>query len=322
MASAGVSAISGSVAKGRGARRIPVRTNDSLRALAAFVILACGLSWAWTLPFAAAGDVIEKGSGWPTHLPALLGPAFAAMLVTAWWSGREGLRELFSRMGRWRMPGRWWLATLSPLAFFAVAIATAAATGNVPGWHAFGRYSGLPAIGVVAVSTIVLLGALSEETGWRGFALPVLQRRYGPLAAALLLTPLWAAWHAPLFLTVATYRGFPPAGYVGFLFSLACGSIVLTWLYNRTGQSILACAVWHGLFNMATATAAGSGTVAAVTSALVVAQAVVLVALELYALGHRRPSVLGGRSIAHPSWRRASLSFDAAPHVPRGERRD
>ena len=45
------------------------------------------------------------------------------------------------------------------------------------------------------------------------------------------------------FFTVATYRGFAPAGYVGFVFGLACGSIVLTWLYYGTGGSILACAV-------------------------------------------------------------------------------
>src|SRR5438105_11764714 len=74
----------------------------------------------------------------------------------------------------------------------------------------------------------------------------MLQRRHGALAAALLITPIWAVWHLPYFFTVATYRGFAPAGYVGFVFGLACGSIVLHWLYNRTGGSILACAVWHG----------------------------------------------------------------------------
>ena len=306
MASAGISAVrgSGSIRPGR---RVRGKATYGLGALAAFVVLALGFSWASTLPFAAVGDVIEKGSGWPTHLPALLGPGFAAMLVTVWLSGRKGLAELFSRMGRWRMPPQWWVVTLSPLVFLALALAIANAAGNMPSWRAFGRYSGLPTLGVVAVSVVVFLGALGEETGWRGFALPALQRRYGPLFAALLLTPLWALWHLPFFLTVETYRGFPPVGYFGFLFSLACGSIVLTWLYNGSGQSILACALWHGLFNMATATAAGDGTVAAVTSSLVIAQALILVVLELRALGHGRPSVLGGASVARPSWRRARL---------------
>jgi CAAX protease family protein len=319
MASAGVSAMGGSVARRRVVRSGRGLAPAGLGALALFVVLAYGLSWAWMLPFAAIGDVIEKGSGWPTHLPALLGPALAAMLVTAWLSGREGLADLLSRMGRWRLPLRWWVATLSPLGFLSAAVAIAAATGDVPSWGAFGRYSGLPALGLLAVSVVVIVGALGEETGWRGFALPVLQRRYGPLVAALLLSPLWAVWHLPFFLTVASYRGFPPAGYVGFLFSLACGSIVLTWLYNGSGESIFACAVWHGLFNMATATAAGDGTVAAVTSTLVIGQAVVLVALEVRAVRHGDGSVLGGRSGSRPASQDASVRSGWSGLMPRGQ---
>jgi uncharacterized protein len=294
MAAASASATGESVAR-QGLRPYGVRAAPAgLRVLAVFVILSYGFSWAWMLPLAVAGDVIEKGSGWPTHLPALLGPALAALVVTAWVSGRAGLVDLVARMGRWRMPARWWAATLSPLLFLALALAIAAAAGDFPGWDAFGRYSGSPTLGVVGVAVIVLIGALGEETGWRGFALPLLQRRYSPLAAALLITPIWAAWHLPLFLTVSGYRGFAPAAYVGFVFSLGCGSLVLNWLYNGSGGSILACVVWHGLFNIATATAAGSGTIAAVVSTLVIAQALVLLGLELRARKRGWPSVLGG----------------------------
>jgi CAAX protease family protein len=112
---------------------------------------------------------------------------------------------------------------------------------------------------------------------------PRLERRVGALGAALLLTPIWALWHLPLFGVVATYRGFAPPAYVGFLFGLGCGSIVLTWLYNRTGGSVLACSVWHGLFNMSTATAAATGMLAATVSTLVMVQALALVGLELRA---------------------------------------
>lgn len=80
------------------------------------------------------------------------------------------------------------------------------------------------------------------------------------------------------------------------MFALGCGSIVLTWLYNRTGGSILACAIWHGLFNMATATVAASGTLAGVTSALVIVQAIVLLRLELRARKRGGTSVIGPRA--------------------------
>jgi uncharacterized protein len=263
--------------------------------LASFVALAYAVSWGWAFPFVAAGDVIEKGVGWPTNFPALLGPALAAFVVTAAVWGRAGVRDLLARMARWRMPLRWWAATLSPLAFLAVALAVAAATGKLPGGSGFGRYSGFPAIGVVPVAVVAILITFGEETGWRGFALPLLQRRYGALAAALLITPIWALWHLPYFFTVSTYRGFAPVGYVGFVFSLACGSIVLTWLYNGTGGSILACAIWHGLYNIETGTAAATSTIQAVTSAFVYVLAFLLVGLELRARRRGEASILGPR---------------------------
>jgi len=266
--------------------------------LAFFVVLAYAVSWGWVFPLAAAGDIVEKGDGWPTHLPALVGPALAALVVTAAYRGRLGVRELLARTVRLRMPMRWWAATLSPLAFLGVALAVASLAGRAPSASDFGLASGLPAIGVAAVALISIVLALGEETGWRGFALPLLQRRFSPLAAALLVTPIWAVWHLPFFFTVATYRGFPPAGYVGFVFGIACGSIVLAWLYNGTGGSILACAIWHGVYNLASGTAAGTGIVAGVTSSFVYVQAMLLVALELRARKRGTASILGPRPAA------------------------
>ncbi len=269
--------------------------------LACFVALAYAISWGWTFPLVAAGEVVKTGVGWPTSVPAFAGPVLAALVVTALVWGRAGLRDLLARVARWRMPLRWWAAALSPLAFLGVALLVALAANKLPRASDFGRYSGLPAVGVVVVWVIVILLSFGEETGWRGFALPLLQRRYGALAAALLVTPIWAVWHLPFFFTVATYRNFPPAGYVSFVFGLACGSIVLTWLYNGTGGSVLACAVWHGLYNLATGTAAATGTIQAVTSAFVYIQAFLLVGLEVRARRRGEASILGPRRIAAPS---------------------
>ena len=275
--------------------------------LASFGEFAYAISWAWAFSLVAAGVVVKKGVGWPTHFPALLGPGLAAIVVTALVCGRIGVRDLLARMVRWRMPVRWWAAALSPAAYLGVALVVASAAGKLPRGSDFGRYSGLSAIGVVPVCVIVILFALGEETGWRGFALPILQRRHGALAASLLITPIWAVWHLPYFFTVTTYRGFPPVGYVGFVFGLACGSIVLTWLYNATGGSILACAVWHGLYNLATGTAGSTGTIQGVTSAFVYVQAFLLVGLELRARRRGEASILGPRRDAAAPSRRPAL---------------
>jgi membrane protease YdiL (CAAX protease family) len=73
---------------------------------------------------------------------------------------------------------------------WGVALLAALALGRLPRSSDFGVYSGLPGIGVVLVAAIVLAAALGEETGWRGFALPLLQRRRGALAAASLIAPI------------------------------------------------------------------------------------------------------------------------------------
>jgi Helix-turn-helix domain of transposase family ISL3/Transposase len=92
------------------------------------------------------------------------------------------------------------------------------------------------------------------------------------------------------------------------VFGLACGSIVLTWLYNGTGGSILACAVWHGLFNLGTGTAGATGTIQGVTSTFVYVQAFLPVGLELRARRRGEASILGPRRSGAPASRRPTLS--------------
>ena len=270
------------------------RPTRGRREVIAYVVLAYGLTWAWLLPMAFSGAIAEPGSGWPTHVPALVGPLLAAVVVAA---GAGGLRRLAASMVRVRVPVRWWLVALSPLGIGAVAaVAELLATGHGPSPAGFGMFAGIsPLAGPVGVAAVlVVVNGFGEETGWRGFLLPALQRRFTPLTAMLLLTPIWAVWHAPMFVVVSTFRGFDAGTVIGWTFGLASGSVVLGWLYNRTGSVALA-AVWHGLFNVVSGTAAAGGVMAAVTSTVVMVVAVVLVGAELLARRRGRPSVLGPR---------------------------
>jgi membrane protease YdiL (CAAX protease family) len=242
-----------------------------------FLLLACALSWAWAWPLALSGALVTRGTGWPTHFPALVGPAVAALLTTAWVSGWTGVKDLLARMGRWRFPLRWWVVMLSPLAFLVVALLVQAVVGDLPKLGDFGRYSGLPAVGVPGVAVlVVVVNGFGEEIGWRGFAVPTLAPRFGLLGAALVIAPMWALWHLPYFFLLDSYRSFNAFTIIGFLIGLTYGSIVLTWLYLGTGGSILAVASWHGLFNMATATDGATDIIAGTVSALAIALGIVV----------------------------------------------
>jgi membrane protease YdiL (CAAX protease family) len=187
------------------------------------------------------------------------------------------MKSLLARMCRWRFSPQWWAVTLSPLAFLAVALLVQAAVGDLPALEDFGRYTGLPNVGVLGVAVLaVMLNGFGEETGWRGFAVPALLPRFGPLGAALVIAPVWALWHLPYFFLLDSYQSFNGFTIIGFLVGLASGSVVLTWLYLGTGGSILAVTIWHGLFNMATATDGATNIIASTVSALVIALGVVV----------------------------------------------
>jgi membrane protease YdiL (CAAX protease family) len=274
-----------------------LRAKTSVGPLVAFFVLAYAVSWAWAMPFALTDQVVNRGDAWPTHYPALLGPAIAAVVVTAWTAGRAGLRDLLCRVLRWRVALLWWLVAVSPAIFLAVTLLVMAAVGeDLPAVADFGLFTGTPAIGLLGVFLLItFVGALGEETGWRGFALPHLQRRFSPLTATLILAPLWFFWHLPQFFIIATYRDFAVTEYVGMILGLTAGAVILTWLYNWSGGSVLLVIVWHGVYNFvgATEAAVGVGVIAAAISTLVMVQGIALVVLDLLARRRGRPSVLG-----------------------------
>lgn len=266
--------------------------------MVAYFFLSYAISWAWVIPWVAAGNTVVQGQGWPTHLPSLVGPMLAAFLVTGWTAHRVGLRDLLSRMVRWRIGWRWWLVATGPLVFFFVVLALMGAAGmDVPAAGDFASFSGVPAgWGVLGVWTLVLLvNGYGEETGWRGYALPQLELRFGPMTATLIVAAAWAGWHLPQFVFLKSYQDFSVVMLPVFLLGLFCGAVVLTWIYHRSGGSILAVVVWHSLYNLTGATKAagsGDGVLASAMWTFVVVQALVLLALQWRAHHEGTASVL------------------------------
>jgi hypothetical protein len=97
----------------------------------------------------------------------------------------------------------------------------------------------------------------SKRGNWLArLPLPRLQQHHSPLVSSALLTLGWAGWHLPFFLYLPAYAAFGVGLLPGFFFALFAGAVVLTWLYNRSGGSVLAAALWHASFNFVTASPA------------------------------------------------------------------
>jgi membrane protease YdiL (CAAX protease family) len=193
--------------------------------LVAFFVLAFALTWA-ALP-------------WNSFMAG--GPLIAALVVTGIADGRRGLRELRNRVFRWRVGWQWYAAAiLIPLALAFTSGAANIALG-APG--SVIRHLELSSLAAVFATRLLLpVGApLGEEPGWRGYALPRLLGDRSPLSATLILGVIVVAWHVPLIWVAG--ENLPPI----FLIATVAVTFFYTWLFLRSGGSVLLTILAHAV---------------------------------------------------------------------------
>jgi len=251
------------------------------RSLVIYFILAYAISWAFMLPVAlSTRGIIKANVPHALYYLASFGPALSALIVTGLTEGRVGLRSLLSRLLKWRVPFRYYaFAVFAPIALFGLAVlANRVIAGPWPDLSLLGQIDYMPYLGIPGVLGLWLLTyGLGEEIGWRGFALPHLQRSRSAANAAVLLGLMWACWHLPAFFFRDTYVEMGLPGFAMFVVSIAFASVVFAWLYNSTGGSLLLVILFHVFFNWLSVSEAGGQFVAILMSAPVVAWAIYVV---------------------------------------------
>jgi membrane protease YdiL (CAAX protease family) len=220
---------------------------ETIRAhpLPAFFVLAYAVSWAILL---VLYGVMHAPAALVIFLQTL-GPTIAARIVLTTIGGRVAYREMRHRGRLWHVPLRWYLVALA-----VIPAACLGAVAVLPG--GIGALQSASAGAMVATFAVFLVigffsGPLFEEPGWRGFALPRLERDRGPLVGTLILGIFWGAWHLPQFFVpewAAENGGSDPATVAAFLVMVVMLSPVLTWVYNHTGSLFLAM-VTHASIN-------------------------------------------------------------------------
>jgi membrane protease YdiL (CAAX protease family) len=214
------------------------------------------------------------------HYLRALGPMIAALMVAALTERTAGTRALLSRWFKWRVEVRYYaFAVLAPAALFALAVLiNRVATGIWSDLSLLGEADYLPYLGPLGALLLWFLTyGLGEETGWRGYALPHLQRKHSATTATLILAIVWAFWHIPAFFYRDTYIQMGLLGFPMFLVSITFATMVFTWLYNSTGGSLLLVILFHAFFNWLSVSEAGGASVGIVMSVPVILWAIFVV---------------------------------------------
>jgi uncharacterized protein len=197
-----------------------------------FFVLAYTFSWLpWVL-----GTFVPASRPFVLYPFFSAGPLLAAMIVIPITQGRAGLRAWAASLLKWRVGWHWYVVAIG----IPLIVGLGAATLNA-GFGAPFQLAQLSLWSMLPVFFIRLInpgdGPLGEEPGWRGYALPGLQATRSPLAAALMIGLLAAGWHLPI-ISVGAASPFE------LLAPFSLG-IVSSWVYNRTGGSLLLSLIFH-----------------------------------------------------------------------------
>lgn len=209
-----------------------------------FFVLTTVLGWIAVMVGITAMPIDEEHEMTAMHgilVFLIASPSVVGVVLTAVVDGRTGLKEMFSRVVRWRVSPVWYAAAL--LLPFSI---------SGLGYLVQGLLGG-PLAPISFVEQLVfflafgLMAPLFEEFGWRGFALPRLQRRHNALVSALIVGLGWALWHATVNYMgkVAQYRTTIVPWLLLWSQYNFSQSVLLSWIHNNTRNSMLLVLLGH-----------------------------------------------------------------------------
>jgi len=212
------------------------------RSVVLFLLLTFGIAWGILAAFIFFSETMvglfgEITGEHPLFYLAVWAPAISAFIVIFRWSGLEGLRRHLGRALLWRCPWPWYAFLLLgvPLVFFVGSFFKgnlSEAAFPFPSASSF----------LVALVFIAIKGPI-EEFGWRGLALPLLQRKMAPICAALVIGVIWGLWHTPAFLLSGTEQS--AWSFLPFFTGTIALSVIVTPLFNASRGSIFLPALFH-----------------------------------------------------------------------------
>ena len=213
-------------------------SGTSLLTFFALVFLFSIAFWA----FAALTD-LQLMPGLPVSALAAFFPALAGLILVYQERKAAGMLVLLKRSFDYERikAKRWYVPVLLLMLAVNVVVYSLMRWLNMP----------LPAPEVQVWPALLMFiaffaGALGEELGWSGYATDPLQDRWGALQASLVLGVVGVIWHlVPLLLS---HRS--PAWIAWWCLYALASRVLIVWLYNNTGKSVFAAALFHATLNL------------------------------------------------------------------------
>lgn len=218
--------------------------------LITYFVVAVSISWIVVLVHVIPEPNLP--TTWVSVVFITSGPFLSAFLMQALINGRAGVLHLLKRMVRVRVSWIWYLVALIGIPLFLVA-----GTLLLPGALAGMNLAGPDWLAYLWQFPLVLAvgGPLLEEPGWRGFALPRLEAKFGywgPLVGTLILGVIWAAWHFPQYMMpewAAQNGGFSIPSMLIYIAGVIPIAVILSWIYNVTRGSLFMVILAHSSIN-------------------------------------------------------------------------
>ena len=231
----------------------------SLAGLWLFFVVVFGWSWAFWIGATVMGLSVERPVGHMLLFAGLLGPLLGGLGFARFSLGPQGWRDYRRRLVDPRRIGPKWLLVIFVLvpAFMALAVLLDAATGGPALALVESRAATLlatPTTAVAFVFTLLMMGPIPEELGWRGYALVRLQAKWNALTSSLILGAIWALYHVPLFFMPGSFHHSQGAGSTWFwlfMVQVVGMAVVMSWIFNNTRGSTLAAILFHFAVNVA-----------------------------------------------------------------------
>lgn len=215
------------------------------RKLIPYLAITFGLTWGIATLLILFPDQImalfgELSMSNPLFILAVYSPGFAGVLLVWQTYGLKGLGSFFQRLTLWRAP--WWGWLLTIFSIPAIMYIGAALKGTISEPFPFSPWYQV----FLALAMALFLGPI-EEFGWRGFALPLLQRRFAPFWAGLILGVIWMIWHIPAFLIGGTPQS--AWSFAPYFVGGVAASLIMTVLFNASRGSLLIAVLFHFQMN-------------------------------------------------------------------------